>query len=60
MEVSEMFILLKTYNCTVHTRVFSRPDFMQMFASKKVYMFFYGLIGIVNVSNLYFLTINYI
>ena len=26
-----------------------RPDFMQIFASKKVYMFFYGVIGIINV-----------
>jgi len=25
-----------------------RPDFMQVFASKKVYMFFYGVIGIIN------------
>ena len=28
---------------------FVRPDFMQVFASKKVYMFFYGVIGIINV-----------
>ena len=30
-----------------------RPDFLQILASKKVYMFLYGIIGIIKVTNIY-------
>ena len=37
-----------------------RPKFMQILASKKVYMFFYGAIGIIKVSQNFRYSRNYV
>ena len=39
------------YSTVQYSVMLLRPDFMQVFASKKVYMFFYGMIGIINVGS---------